>query len=262
MTGISGHPAEGWKNDHVARLPAVEDEASATRLCTVCARGGSTGVPGKNLRLLDGAPLVSHSVSQARKSGLFGVIAVTSDSAAILAAAREAGADELIERPRHLATDRSPRIDAVAHCVDAVESRRDMRFATIAEVPPTSPLRTPMDIVGAVELLESRGVSSVVSGCEARRNPYYNILERQEDGTVAISKPGRDLAARQDAPRCFDMNDAIYVWRGDALRTDPRVLYSDTLLYEMPQERSLDIDTPHDFLVAEIAYARQRNGRE
>lgn len=221
---------------------------SVRRLCTLCARGGSKGVPGKNIRLLAGKPLLVHSIEQARASGLFEAIAVSSDSAAILAAAREAGADVLVERPAEMASDTAGKLPAIRHCAETAEQRLGRTFDTIVDLDATSPLRLPEDIVGAVALLEESGVASVITGSPARRSPYFNLVEQRPDGSVGVSKPPpAQVLRRQDSPPCFDMNASIYVWRRDVLLADPKVFYPDTRLFVMPEERSHDIDSALDF---------------
>lgn len=230
-----------------------------SRLCTICARGGSKGVPGKNIRDLLGKPLIAYTIEQARSSGLFQAIAVSSDSDAILDAARAFGADILVRRPSELATDAAPKLPAIRHCVEAAERELGRAFSVFADLDATSPLRLPQDIIGAVRLLEERGVSSVITGALARRSPYFNIVEIDAAGVPRISKPlDRPLVRRQDAPRCYDMNASVYVWRRDAFFRDPEVFYDDTLLFEMPAERSVDIDSELDFEIVRFLMARGR----
>ncbi len=227
------------------------------RLCTVCARGGSKGVEGKNLRLLQGKPLLVWTLEQARDAGLFDFLAVSSDSEAILDAARSFGVDLALRRPDALSSDQAAKVPAIVHAVRTAEAAAGETFDVTVDLDATAPLRLPADIRGAVELLEARGVSSVITGSPARRSPYFNLVERQADGSVVRSKPlPQAIVRRQDAPVCFDMNASIYVWRRDALLDDPRVLYPDTLLYEMPEERSHDIDTPLDFEIVEFLMSR------
>jgi CMP-N,N'-diacetyllegionaminic acid synthase len=228
-------------------------ERAVNRLCTICARGGSKGVVNKNLRPLLGRPLIAHTIDQARASGLFRAVAVSSDSRAILDAAAAAGADLVIERPPELATDTAAKVPAIVHCVLESERRLGVRFDIEVDLDVTSPLRSPADIVGAVRLLESSSAASVITGTPARRSPYFNLVERTAKGSVVLSKPvNPPIARRQDAPACFDMNASIYVWRRDRFVADPRVLYDDTLLYEMPAERSVDIDSELDFELVEF----------
>lgn len=228
------------------------------RLCTICARGGSKGVPGKNVRQLAGQPLIAHSVEQALASGLFAAVAVSSDSDAILDAARAAGATHLIRRPDELATDTAGKVGAIAHCVQAAEALTDQHYDTLVDLDATSPLRDVTDITGAVALLESTGATSVITAAPARRSPYFNLVELDADGYVRLSKGSEGtVLRRQDAPPCFDMNASIYVWRRNAFLAEPAVFYSDTRLFVMPEERSHDIDSPLDFEWVEYLMARR-----
>lgn len=229
------------------------------RLCTICARGGSKGIPGKNLRPLAGIPLIVHSIRQAQQSGLFDVVAVSSDSDDILAVARDAGVDELVRRPADLASDTAAKAPAIRHAVLDVEARRQHRFETLVDLCPTSPLRVPSDIEAAVHLLESTDAANVITGTEARRSPYFNLVEARADGTVGLSKSvDPPLVRRQDAPVCYDMNASIYVWRRDVFVEDARVFYPSTRLVVMPPERSLDIDSPLDFELVAFLMERMR----
>ncbi len=234
-------------------------EPVTRRLCTVCARGGSKGVVNKNLRPMAGKPLIAHSLIQAKAVGLFDAIAVSSDSAEILAAAAQWGADELIERPEELASDTADKAPAIGHCVAEVERRHGVRFEVLVDMDATSPLRLPEDILGAVTLLEDSGATNVITGAPARRSPYFNLVERGATGAVALAKnSGPRVDRRQDAPPCFDMNASIYVWRREPFMAAPAVFYPDTLLYEMPEERSFDIDSELDFAIVEFLLSRRR----
>ena len=229
------------------------------RLCTICARGGSKGVPGKNTRILCGKPLVAHSIEQARRSGLFECIAVSSDSAEILDAARRAGADEMIERPAELATDAARKIPAIRHALTTAEARCATKFEVLVDLDATSTLRSIDDIRGAVALKQKTGVSSVITGAPSHRSPYFNLVEQRADGSVAVCKQlPASIERRQDAPRTFDMNASVYVWDAEKFRADPRTFYDDTRLFEMPAERSVDIDSLLDFEIVEFLMKRNR----
>lgn len=228
------------------------------RLCTICARGGSKGVKNKNLRLLGGRPLLAHSIAQARASKLFQCIAVSSDSDTILAVAREFGADISVLRPEIMATDTAPKVPAIRHAVEQVEAEMGTVFDTLVDLDATSPLRSAADIVGAVLLLEQSGVKSVITGSPAHRSPYFNLVERDAQGVVRVCKSvaGPGVVRRQDAPQCFDMNASVYAWNGEAFRHDARVFYDDTKLFEMPKERSQDIDSELDFEIVQFLFER------
>ena len=229
-----------------------------TLLCTVCARGGSKGVPGKNLREILGKPLIAYTIEQAQQSGLFSVIAVSSDSEDILSAARTFGADILVRRPDELANDSAPKLPAIHHCLEAAEHQLGRQFPVFIDLAVTSPLRLPEDIVGAARMLEERGVSSVVTGAPARCSPYFSLVELDERGVVHLSKElPHPIVRRQDSPRCYDMNGSIYAWRRDVFYRNPAVFYDDTLLFEMPQERSVDIDSELDFEIVRMLLTKR-----
>lgn len=224
-----------------------------TRLCTICARGGSKGVKGKNVRQLLGKPLIAYSIQQARDSGLFKAVAVDSDSDQILELAGEWGADFLIKRPDELATDHAAKLPAIRHCVAEVERLTGSGFDVIVDLDATSPLRTIDDIRAAIELLETSKVGNVITAMPARRSPYFNLIELNADDVAILSKPlASQIVRRQDAPRCFDMNASIYVWQRQVLFDSDTVFNCDTRLYVMPEERSIDIDSELDFRFVEF----------
>lgn len=227
------------------------------RLAVICARGGSKGVKGKNLRLLAGKPLLAHSIEQARQSGAFDVIAVSSDSPEILAAAQKWGTDCLITRPPDLASDTAPKVPAIRHCLQAAERERGLRFDTVVDLDATAPLRIAADITGAIALLEDGDADNVVTGMPSRRSPYFNLVELNDQSRVVLSKPPDSyIARRQDSPPCFDLNASVFVWRRDVLLAgSDRVLGDNTQLYVMPEERSIDIDTETDFRFVEFILA-------
>jgi CMP-N,N'-diacetyllegionaminic acid synthase len=228
------------------------------RLCTICARGGSKGVKGKNLRALLGRPLIAHSLEQARASGIFDLIAVSSDSHDILQVSEKYGADLLIERPPELASDTAAKVPAILHAMQQAEARSGAQYDTLVDLDATSPLRTPDDIRGVVDLLERSGASSVITAAPARHSPYFNMVERRPDGSVSLSKPlDIPVVRRQDVPQCFDMNASVYAWRRDRFLADPRVFYPDTQLFEMPPERSVDLDSELDFEYIEFMMHRR-----
>lgn len=233
------------------------------RLCTICARGGSKGVKGKNIRNIAGKPLIAHTVEQALESNLFEALAVSSDSDQILKAAENAGAHILIKRPSNLASDQAAKVPAITHCMIEAEKQLNMECDVLVDLDATSPLRTSADIVGAVSLLESQRVSNVITGTPAHRSPYFNLVERDTLGHIHLSKSlEENVVRRQDAPECFDMNASIYVWQRAALLEKQSIFYPDTLLYEMPVERSFDIDCELDFDLVEFLMMRSIEKRK
>ena len=219
------------------------------RICTIAVRGGSKGVPGKNWREVAGIPLFAHSVKQAVASELFSSIVVSSDAPEVLDIAIEYGATEVVARPPLLASDTSGKVPAILHAVETTESLKNTVFDTVVDLDATSPLRAISDIVGAVELLETNQLESVVTAAEARRSPYFNLIEiDQITGRVGVSKQlPNGVLRRQDAPETFDMNASVYVWNRNSLANNPQVFFPTTRIFEMPPERSMDIDSEFDF---------------
>lgn len=223
------------------------------RICTICARGGSKGVKNKNIRELLGKPLIAHSILQARESNLFDAIAVSSDSDAILETARHWGVDFIVKRPLELATDTAAKLPVIQHCVLEAEKMAGVSYDVVVDLDATSPLRIASDIQETVNLLETRGVSNIITGATARRSPYFNLVEVDENGVAALSKSLlKPIVRRQDSPKCYDMNASIYVWQRDALFGSTTIFNKDTLLYVMPEERSIDIDSELDFEFVEF----------
>lgn len=229
------------------------------RICTICARGGSKGVRNKNIRELLGKPLIAYSILQAKASNLFECVAVSSDSDEILEISKKSGADYLIERPKEMASDQAAKLPSIQHCVKEVEKLTGLTFDVMVDLDATSPLRTIGDISGAVRLLEDMQVSNVITGAPARRSPYFNLVELDENGVARRSKTlSVPIVRRQDSPRCYDMNASIYVWKRDAFFKSKTILLNDTLLYEMPEKRSIDIDSELDFEIVEFLMKKRK----
>jgi CMP-N,N'-diacetyllegionaminic acid synthase len=230
------------------------------RLCTINVRGGSKGVPGKNWANVAGIPLVSHSIRQAFSAKCFDMVAVSSDSETLLELAASEGAIPLT-RPVALATDSAPKMPAIVDAVEQAEAIAGRKFDTVVDLDATSPLRTPNDISNAINLLESDSLQSLFSACESRRSPYFNLVSKDSAGfwgpaIPASPKPTR----RQDAPSTFDMNASIYVWNRDDLMTHREVFLEKTGIYLMPEERSIDIDSPLDFEI--VSWLMERRERD
>ena len=220
-------------------------------LCTICARAGSKGVANKNLRLINNKPLIVYSIEQAIATKLFDQIVVSSDSKEIREVALANGATFCVDRPAELATDTAPKLPAIKHCVENAEGKFG-QFEVIIDLDATAPLRESSDIIGALELLQSAQADNVITGTPAHRSPYFNLVETDANGIVSLSKPPANVVARrQDSPQCFDMNASIYVWRRQALFANENLFTSNTRLFVMPRERSLDIDSQADFEMVE-----------
>lgn len=232
--------------------------ASARTIATVCARGGSKGLPGKNIRLFAGKPLIAHTIEQALACGGIEGVYVSTDDDAIAEAARAAGAIVPYRRPAELATDEAGKLPAIEHLVQHLE-QQGQAIARVVDLQPTSPLRESGDIEAALALQPEADL--VVSVTEAADNPYFNLVELGADGQVHLSK-GTGNLRRQDAPAVYALNGSIYVWRRSALNwAADKGLWSVSIVpYVMPRWKSVDIDNLEDFEYAQWLYARHRGG--
>ncbi len=231
----------------------------SNRICTICARGGSKGVPGKNIRLLNGKPLLAYSIEQAKATQLFEVIAVSSDSDDILNCAKDWGVTHLVKRPNELATDTAGKLPVIQHCVSEIQTRLNKTFKTMIDLDCTSPLRKIEDINGVVTLVEEGLCSNVITGMSSRRSPYFNLVEETAKGFVTLSKKlPSSIVRRQDAPVCYDMNASIYGWTKEAFFQLTKVISDQTRLFLMPEERSIDIDSELDFEFVEYVLKKRQ----
>lgn len=255
---LSGRSVATTLNGCIASvIKIMSTDCTLVRICSICARGGSKGVKNKNILALAGRPLIAHSIDQARRSGLFAAIVVSSDSEAILETARRNGVDFLVRRPDELATDNAAKLPVIRHCAAAAEQFLGRQADVFVDLDATSPLRSVDDISNVVALVETRGVGNVITGTPSRRSPYFNMVEIGDDGAPRLVKAlPNSVHRRQDAPACFDMNASIYAWTRDALFTEGPLMNDQTRLFVMPEERSLDIDSALDFQIVEMLMTR------
>lgn len=223
-------------------------------LCTICARGGSEGVKNKNLVLLRKKPLIAHTILQAKKSELFDAITVSSDSPKIHQVSKKWGADYLVPRPQEMATSTAAKLPAIQHAVLETERLTSQRFDVIIDLDVTSPLRAISDLIEAYRLfIHHQEASNLVTGFPARRSPYFNMLEINKTGFAMLSKtPASTIVRRQDTPLCYDMNASIYIWKRETLLNSKTTITDRTLLYLMPEERSVDIDSNLDLQLVRL----------
>ena len=228
------------------------------KICTICARSGSKGLKCKNIRKLHGLPLIAHSILQAQSAEIFDSISVSSDSKEILNIALDYGVEHLIQRPHELATDQASKLLTIRHCLKATEEITKHRFDVIVDLDVTSPLRSADDIKNAVNFLDEQKVSNVITGVPARRSPYFNMVELDQNGIARLPKPPKNqFFRRQDSPQCYDMNASIYVWKRKCLLDSDSIWNEQTRLYVMSEE-SMDIDSLLDFEVVEFLMSREK----
>lgn len=220
-------------------------------LCIIPARSGSKGLPGKNIKKLLGKPLIVYTIKQAEGSKYIDRIIVSTDSPQIAGISRRYGAETPFIRPKKLATDKSSTIDVLLHAIHWLEKEEDYGFDILVLLHANAPLRKKEDIDKCIELLLSENADNIFSVTEAHRNPYFNIVELTADKRARLIRKG-NFASRQSAPKVFDMNSSIYVWRKEVLKETKSVFSNNTRVYIMPKERSIDIDDYLDFQIAEM----------
>lgn len=218
----------------------------------ICARGGSKGVKGKNIRPLAGRPLIAWAVSHAKAVSRIGRVIVSTDSEEIAAAAREAGAEVPFVRPSELAQDDSPEWLVWRHALNYLKEASGVYPDGLIVVPTTAPLRAVEDIEKCLDEFEKGDTDVIVTVTDAHRNPYFNMVKVLGDGSVKVVIPLDDqIVRRQDAPEIYDMTTVAYVARPEFVMTHPGVFAGKVRHVHVPIERALDIDTPLDFMIAE-----------
>ncbi|MFA4849319.1 MAG: acylneuraminate cytidylyltransferase family protein [Methanoregula sp.] len=216
------------------------------------ARGGSKGIPNKNIRDLAGKPLIAWTIEAALNSRVCERLIVSTDDPEIAAVARDLGAEAPFIRPATLSNDTATSLSVVEHAIDWLNDTAAETFSHVLLLQPTSPLRTADDIQSAVRIAKKTD-TAVVSVCEPHQHPYLCKTLR-EDGTLADFIPeAAHCARRQDFPPAFSLNGAIYIIAVDCLRKERTFTPEKTIPYIMPPERSLDIDTHWDLFLAEQA---------
>lgn len=218
-------------------------------LFIIPARGGSKGIPNKNIVDLCGRPLIDYTISAALEVVTPDRILLSTDSDEIAKVAERCGITVSYRRPAELATDTAGSREVMLDAMDWFEHNGGT-FDSVVLLQPTSPLRNADDIKGSMELY-SPDIDMVVSVTESGANPYYDCFELDHDGLLHISKGDGLLTRRQDAPKAWQYNGAVYVINPLSLREMPMGRFKKRIPYVMPRERSIDIDTPLDLTIAE-----------
>ncbi|MBI2998198.1 MAG: acylneuraminate cytidylyltransferase family protein [Deltaproteobacteria bacterium] len=225
-------------------------------LCVIGARGDSKGLPGKNIRLLLGKPLIVWSVEQALCCPEITRVVVSTNSEEIVAIARKAGAEAPFLRPWGLATDRAGKFQVWQHALVECERYYGEKYECFVDLDCTNPLRDVADISSAVQQFREsrkRGVDAVLSVCLARKNPYFNMLEVNPNGALRVCKDSpKPIVRRQDAPTVYDHVASIYVLDPAYLRRASCLLEGHVEGYDIGAAKSFDVDSELDFRIIEM----------
>ena len=224
-------------------------------LCTICARSGSKGVKNKNLKLLDGKPLVVHALNQANKINIFEDIIISTDSSRIEKISIKHGAKTIGKRKKKLSLDDSPKIDVIRNALNLAELKFKKKYDLIIDIDVSSPLRKIDDIKNALKLFYKNKADNLLTVCNARKNPYFNMIEYSNNGLIRRVKKTKNIFnSRQKAPVVYEMNASFYIWKRKVVFSKNPFFREKTVLYKMPYSRSIDIDSDDDFNYVKYLY--------
>ena len=222
-------------------------------LCTICARGGSKGVKNKNIKELNDKPLIAYTIEQAKASGLFDHIVISTDSDDIARVAKVYGAEVFFKRSPEMASDTAGKLDVIKDAFMRSESYYQKQYDYLVDLDATAPLRSVEDIKNSFAQFLKENNDNLITAMPSRRSPYFNLVEVSNNGKVTLSKKlDNSIVRRQDAPKSYDMNASIYIWKRDIILNEKTLFLDKTGLYVMPEERSIDIDTELDFEFVEF----------
>lgn len=224
-------------------------------LITLCARGGSKGIPGKNIRSINGKPLIAYSIDTALKFAEKhrAIVALSTDSEEIIEVAKQFGLHTEYIRPAELATDTAGKIDVLKDILHYTEKHNSAAFDFLLDLDITSPLRTQHDLEKALEqLIATPEAYNIFSVNHANRNPYFNMVELGVDGYVHLVKQSHAVKTRQQAPPVYDMNASFYIYRRSFFIDDQKRATTEKSLAYVMEHICFDLDHPLDFTMMEL----------
>lgn len=234
---------------------------AARILGLIPARGGSKGVPGKNTKLLGGLPLIQYTIQAALGASSLSRVTISTDDNEIADISREAGADVPFLRPAALATDSSPTIDTVKHCLEYYLFKGE-RFDAVCLLQPTVPFRQTQDIEAALKEFSESGADSLISVKEipAKFNPHWAFVKNEETGSFEIATgESQIIPRRQELPPAYYRDGSIYITRSEVILNSNSLYGQKIIAYESTGTADINIDSPEDWASAE-AYMTQNEG--
>lgn len=215
-------------------------------LCVICARTGSSGLKKKNFLKIRNKSLILHTVNTAIKSKIFKNIIISVDKKKINLG-RFKNKVIFLQRPKNLAKKNSIKLDAIRHAVKYCESKTNLNYEYIFDLDVTSPLRNYKDIQKSFKKFKKNKSDNLFSVTPSKKNPYFNMIEIKNKKVNLVKKGKKIISNRQKAPKTFDMNASIYIWKKKYLFKTYNLFSKRTSIYIMPAERSIDIDSSFDF---------------
>ena len=222
---------------------------------SICARGGSKGLPNKNISDFMGRPLITTTIEQARKSKYCNDIYVSTDSHEILEVAKKAGAKYIQLRPSNLSDDHASKFDVWKNHLQTIELSLGKSFDYFFDLDCTCPLRTSEDIDNMISsFLKVKKYDGIITVCDSRKNPYFNMLELENNSLKISKKLPNNIVRRQDAPVVIDHVASMYLFTTDYIRHAKSLFEGNIIGYKVPYERSLDIDSESDRKMVKYLY--------
>ena len=230
-------------------------------LITMCARGGSKGIPGKNVKQLNGRPLIAYSIEIANAfvQKFSGDVSLSTDDEEIKGIAETYGLKTEYQRPNHLADDKTGKLPVIEALLVYEESRKKINYDYILDLDVSSPLRNLSDLTAAFELISNnKGALNLFSVNPANRNPYFNMVERQTNGYYGLIKKGTFLT-RQSSPKVYDLNASFYFFKRRFFKRDCTMINDRSMIYIMPHI-CFDLDHQIDFDFMEYLFINNKLG--
>jgi N-acylneuraminate cytidylyltransferase len=227
----------------------------------ICARGGSKGLKGKNIKLLGGVPLIGLSIMVAKKIDRISRVIVSTDSDIIADVAREYGAEVPFMRPKEMAQDDSSEWLVWRHALDYLKKQK-YKIDGLVVLPTTAPLRIPQDVDRCIDDFEKGATDMVITVSDANRNPFFNMIKVDKEGySSTVISPNNKIFRRQDAPKVFDMTTVAYVAKPEFVYDKEGVFDGKVRSVHISPERAIDIDTMFDFDIAEYLFLKNCKGK-
>jgi CMP-N-acetylneuraminic acid synthetase len=250
---------ESLESDQSIMNSTTNDSIKDIHIACIYARGGSKGLPGKNIRDFAGKPLIAWAIEQALELETVKEVIVSTDSIEIAETSRSYGASVPFIRPSELAMDDTPEWMSWRHMLDFLLERDGELPEAMLSLPTTAPLRAVSDIQRCLDAFELGVTDAVVTVTDSHRSPYFNMVKLDSFGYAAVVVPNNiGISRRQDAPSVFDMTTAAYVVDTQFIRNHNGIFEGRVKAVHLPIERSIDIDTLFDFEIAEFIHSRRK----
>ena len=230
-------------------------------LCVISARGGSKGLPNKNIKKMLGKPLIAWSIEQALSVKEIDKVIVSTDSKKIAKISNKYGAETPFLRPRNISKSNSAKFEVFKYSLLKCEKFYKTKFNYYLDLDCTNPLRSVLDIKKIIKFFNSNkdNIDGVFTICEARKNPYFNLVEKNKDETLKLSKKlSRPITRRQDSPKVYEHVASMYVLKPDFIKRKKNLMDGRILGFNVPQEKSLDIDSSYDFSLVEYLLKKRK----